>query len=148
MPGGLEEKLEEQEQDCGEDLAASGGRRWPWIVGLLVVFIGLPVFLAWNFILGPTIEATSYYKSLIGKTESAVIADLGQPDFRVSAQEAKEKGIDFPWRNRQYEPIPDRPIHNLVLLYEPHRTKNSTPFPIYVFIGADGRVEAIDPTGS
>jgi len=124
------------------------GQRWPWIAGILIIFIGLPVFLAWNFILGPAFEATHYYKTLIGSTEAQVISQLGQPDFRVSAKEAKEKGIDYPWRNREYAPVPDRPVTNIVLLYEPHRTTKSTPFPIYVFIGTDDRVDAIDPTGN
>ncbi len=123
------------------------GKRWPWIVGLIVLFIGLPAFLAWNFVLGPVMEATNRYKGLIGRTEGEVVAELGQPAFRVSPNEAKEKGIDYPWRAKGYQPVPERPIHKVALLYEPSRARNSTAFPIYVFIGDDDRVEAIDPTG-
>lgn len=118
------------------------------IIGLLVVFIGFPAFLAWNFLIGPVLETTQRYRSLVGKPESEAIAQLGQPQFRVSAGEAKEKGIDYPWRDKNYEPVPDRPVSKLVLLYEPNRgDKSKTPFAIYVFIDGQDRVEGIDFAG-
>ncbi|HVT12169.1 MAG TPA: hypothetical protein VHE55_07870 [Fimbriimonadaceae bacterium] len=119
------------------------------ISGLLILFLGLPIFLAWNFLIAPVMEATGQFRSLVGKPESEVIATLGQPQFRVSPAEAKAKGIDYPWREKNYQPVPERPVHKLVLLYEPNRgDKRKTPFAIYVFIDDEDKVEAIDFAGT
>ena len=117
--------------------------------GLLVVFIGLPAFLAWNLLLGPVMEMRAHYRDLIGKPEEQVVKVLGKPRFRVAAEEASKHGIDFAWRERNFQPVPDRPVHKEVLLYEASDASlDKQPFAVYVFIGADGRVEAIDFAGS
>src|SRR5512135_1852400 len=116
-------------------------KRWIWILGILLVFIGLPAFLAWNFFLAPVLELNARYRALIGKTEAQVVADLGPPKFRVSPEEARQNGIDYHWREMKYQPVPDRVIHKAVLLFEPHgRSADTTPFAVYIFVGDDGRV--------
>lgn len=123
-------------------------KRWIWAIGLFLFFIGLPAFLTWNFLVAPVLENTAIYHGLIGKPESEVIARLGQPSFRVSAGEAKEKGVDYPWRKKGYLPVPERPVSNLVLLYERDDSKmDRAPIAVYVFIGKDDRVEGVDFAG-
>lgn len=123
-------------------------RRGLWIVVILVVFLGLPAFLAWNFLIGPILESTTRYRALIGQPESQAIRVLGEPLHRETAAQVKDKGIDYPWRDKHYVPIPERPVHREVWLYEERdRSGDPMPFALYVFIGEDGRVEAIDMAG-
>src|SRR4051794_29298042 len=111
-------------------------------VGLLFIFIVLPMFLAWNFVLGPVLDTTSRFRALLGKPKSDVIAALGEPEFRVTADSAKKHGVDFSWHDMGYQPVPDRPVHKEVLLYRmKDRSPDTTAFAVYIFISNDDRVE-------
>lgn len=124
-------------------------KRWPTLVGLTLVFFGLPAFLLWNFFLAPVLENNARFRGLLGKPEAEVIRQLGPPLFRENPAEAKAKGLDYPWRQQHFEPVPDRPVHKEVLLYLPNGSSAaSAPFAVYVFIGTDGNVEAIDFAGT
>ena len=123
-------------------------KRWLWVTGLLLCFVGLPAFLTWNFLVAPVLENTALYRGLIGKPESEVISRLGQPAFRVSAAEAKQKGMDYPWRKQGFMPVPDRPVTKLVLLYRRGDSSvDRAPLAVYVFVGNDDRVEGVDFAG-
>jgi hypothetical protein len=121
-------------------------RRRLWLAaGVMFFFFCFPAFLAWNFLLGPMLTWRDQYTQLIGKPEADVTALLGPPKFRLSPNEVKEKGIDFPWRDMRYQPVPERSVHRVVLLYTvPHMSWLAA----YVFIGNDDRVEAIDFAGT
>jgi hypothetical protein len=115
-------------------------------LGVFLLFIAFPAFLAWNFLVAPVMDASDQFKGLLGKTEAELIAVLGQPAYRETPEQVKLHGIDFPWRSNGYEPLPERPVHKEVLLFD-RSQPNKTQFGLYVFIGDNGRVEAVDPAG-
>jgi hypothetical protein len=118
------------------------GKRWLTVLGILFIFIGVPVFLAWNFMLAPMLEWRRTMQALIGMSQDQVRTALGKPKFVLTPDQIKKDGIDSPWREMQYVPVPDRPPHGPVWLYE-EKTQAGWRG-LYVFFSADGRVEAID----
>jgi hypothetical protein len=122
-------------------------KKWLGILGLLFVFLGLPLFLAWNFILAPVLQINDQFSRLIGKPESEAVAVLGQPTYRISPEQAKVKGIDFAIKDRGFLPTPDRPIHKEVLFYVRRAETTGKDFAVYLFVADDGRVEAVDFAG-
>jgi hypothetical protein len=118
------------------------GKRTLTITVALLIFIGIPIFLTWNFMLAPMFEWRRAMSALIGMKEDQVRTALGKPKFVLTPAQIKEKGIDAPWREMQYVPVPERQVHGPVWLYE-ERTQAGWRG-LYVFFSADGRVEAID----
>jgi hypothetical protein len=124
-------------------------KRWVFPLVLVLVVLVLPAFIAWNFILAPVLETNARFKALIGKPESDAVRLLGEPTFRVTGELAKRKGIDYPWRDKGYQPVPDRPVHKEVLLYErSDRSVDPRSFAIYIFVAEDNRVEAVEFAGT
>jgi hypothetical protein len=123
-------------------------KNWLLVAGLLVAFLGLPLFLAWNFILAPVLQINDQFSRLIGKPESEAVAALGEPAYRISPEQAKLKGIDFAIKERGFLPTPDRPIHKEVLLYVRRAKTTGKDFAVYLFLADDGRVEAVDFAGN
>jgi hypothetical protein len=122
--------------------------KWLTIVGLLFIFVILPLFLAWNFILAPVLQINDQFRRLLGKPEAEVVTTLGKPTFRISPEKARKQGIDFPLRDRGFLPVPDRPIHKEVFLYIEKGKTTGKDFAVYIFIDGDGRVEAVDFAGN
>ena len=123
-------------------------RVWLW-VGIASIFLCFPLLLTWNFVVGPAMDASRRFESLIGKPESEVIATLGAPPFRESAAEVKKNGVDKPWRANGFLPIPEDPVHKEVLLYFAGKeTRGERAVGVYIFIGDDARVESIAFAGA
>ena len=124
-------------------------KRLLWAIGAFLVFFVFPAFFAWNFVIGPALEANAKYKALVGKPETDVITALGQPKYRETAAEVKKNGVDFPWRKSGFLPLPERPATKEVLLYfASDATAGEKAVAVYIFIGNDDRVEGIDFAGT
>ena len=116
-------------------------RLWA-VVAALIIFIGIPMFLTWNFMLAPMMNWRKTMSALLGKSQPEVTQTLGQPKFKLTPAQVKEKGIDAPWREMQYVPVPEREVHGDVWLFEEHTQAGWRA--TYVFFDAKGTVEGIE----
>lgn len=116
-------------------------RLWGVVIAL-IIFIGIPMFLTWNFMVGPLLNWRKTMAALIGKGQPDVTATIGAPKYKLTPEQIKSKGIDAPWREMQYVPVPERQVHGDVWLYE-EKTEAGWRA-TYVFFDAAGKVETIE----
>jgi len=77
--------------------------------------------------------------STLGKSEAEARQTMKiAPSFVLSPAEAQGDGINKPWAEMNFMPIPTYPVHKHVLLYK-HAWCAA-----YIFIGNDGKVEDVE----
>lgn len=85
----------------------------------------------------PGVAMQRVARSLVGKSESEVLRALGSPKHVVLADELKGRTVNFPWKGMNFVPIPNRPVHNKVLLY------SDVKWAAYLYIDEKGMVEHV-----
>jgi ABC-type transport system involved in cytochrome c biogenesis permease subunit len=112
---------------------ASGVNRATWvIVGAIVLAILVVVFL-------PNHRLKANAVASMGLTEAEVVSKLGAPFAVVTAAEAQASPQ---WWGAGWQPAPNRPVTNKVLLYYASITG------ALIYIGASGKVEHVHVVGT
>lgn len=81
-------------------------------------------------------------ESTVGATEAEVGKRMGRPQRTIRKEDLLGASLAESRYETHYRPIPTRPITHKVLIYQ-------TPMTCaYVFIGPNGRVEAVETAGT
>lgn len=113
----------------------------PAVVIVLLTVVGCAAAFWWLFV-HPHRTWMRTAEGLVGQPEAEVIRALGPPRFVVTADSLDGRTVDYPWRGMDFTPVPDRPVRNKVFLYS--RVGDA----LYVYIGENGRMEAIEKAGT
>ncbi len=113
-----------------------------WGAGLFVLLIfWLSAAVVWD-VVGKYRALSNNAKTTIGKPEAEVYAVMGQPKHVIDKVGARGETLNEPWKSMNFRAYPERTNTNKVLLYMKGWTA------VYIFVGEDGRVEAIETAGT
>lgn len=118
--------------------------KWLWLAPCLCLVV---LLMCANFAyhmygdMGPFFKGDA--KSTIGKSEleARQIMKIA-PSFVLTPAEVRKDGINTPWAEMHFAPIPTRPVHKRVLLYK--QGWNAA----YIFIDNNGKVELVELAGT
>lgn len=93
------------DESIGARLDARKHGRW-FLIAVAVAFL-FPAFLAWNFLVAPMLNLQSRLRSVVGKTKSQAIEELGPPDS-VQAQPGEGEVLEYRSATTQARVVIDR----------------------------------------
>jgi hypothetical protein len=106
------------------------------ILAFVILCYGLLAGVKW-YAWQPAIKMEQTAKSMLGRSEADLISVLGEPTHIISAATLDGRTVDYPWKDMNFIPVPDRRVRNKVLLY------SKMNMALYIYVDEQGIIEYI-----